>query len=116
MWGGVGVGWGAGAVFCENGSTRCAPSCPFLNPTPACCTTYPIVRPASIIEPLASRCSKFRFRPLGPEAMLARLEFVCAAESVDVTPETLAQVLRISGGDMRKAITFLQSAADLYDR
>ena len=48
--------------------------------------------------------------------MLARLEFVCAAESVDVTPETLAQVLRISGGDMRKAITFLQSAADLYDR
>ena len=28
--------------------------------------------------------------------------------------QTLTEILRISGGDMRKAITFLQSAANLY--
>ena len=69
-----------------------------------------------IIEPLASRCSKFRFRPLDRGSMVARLHHVCDAERVTVTEATLDEVLKVSGGDMRKAITFLQSAADLYHR
>ena len=32
------------------------------------------------------------------------------------TMQTLHEVLRISAGDLRKAITFLQSASDLYGR
>jgi replication factor C subunit 2/4 len=67
-----------------------------------------------IIEPLASRCSKYRFKPLGAAAMQSRLRFVCDAERVDASDETLAAVLKISNGDMRKAITFLQSASQLY--
>ena len=35
-----------------------------------------------IIEPLASRCAKFRFRPLSREAMQARLTHVAEAEGV----------------------------------
>ena len=67
-----------------------------------------------IIDPLASRCSKYRFSALSDAAMLARLEHICAAEGVRADAGALAAVLRISGGDMRKAITFLQSAAQLY--
>ena len=67
-----------------------------------------------IIDPLASRCSKYRFTPLDAPAMRARLGVVCAGEGVRAAPETIDAVLRISGGDMRKAITFLQSAATLY--
>ena len=48
--------------------------------------------------------------------MISRLQHVCDGESVTVTEATLDEVLKVSGGDMRKAITFLQSAADLYNR
>ena len=67
-----------------------------------------------IIEPLASRCSKYRFKPLDRASMLARLRHVCEGEAVDAPDATLDAVLKISGGDMRKAITFLQSASQLY--
>jgi replication factor C subunit 2/4 len=67
-----------------------------------------------IIEPLASRCSKYRFKPLEKEHMMTRLRLVCDGEGVDAADDTLEAVLRISGGDMRKAITFLQSASQLY--
>ncbi len=67
-----------------------------------------------IIEPLASRCSKYRFKPLGIPAMKERLRLVCTGEHVEAPDETLDAVLKISNGDMRKAITFIQSASQLY--
>lgn len=67
-----------------------------------------------IIEPLASRCSKFRFKPLDRESMLLRLRGITTAEGVEADDEALNEVLNVSGGDMRKAITFLQSTAALY--
>lgn len=35
-----------------------------------------------IIEPLASRCSKFRFRPLAQGSSQARIEMIAQAEGV----------------------------------
>jgi replication factor C subunit 2/4 len=69
-----------------------------------------------IIDPLASRCSKYRFSPLDAASMRSRLEFICEAEGVIATPETISQVVHISGGDMRKAITYLQSASQLFGK
>ena len=67
-----------------------------------------------IIDPLSSRCSKYRFTALGEDAMRARLHHICSAEGVDAGEEALSVVLRLSNGDMRKAITYLQSASQLY--
>lgn len=66
-----------------------------------------------IIEPLASRCAKFRFRPLAAAALEARLALVAEKESFSVDAPTLAALRQVSGGDLRKAITFLQSAHTL---
>ena len=66
-----------------------------------------------IIEPLASRCSKYRFKPLDKASMMARLRHVCDLEAVDAPDATLEAVLKVSGGDLRKAINYLQSASQL---
>ncbi|RDX48338.1 P-loop containing nucleoside triphosphate hydrolase protein [Lentinus brumalis] len=66
-----------------------------------------------IIEPLASRCSKFRFKPLDPTSTSMRLEQIASAENVPVTPETVQALISTSHGDLRRAITYLQSASRL---
>ena len=65
----------------------------------------------SIIEPLASRCSKFRFKPLDTASAEARLAFIAQAEKVPVNPAMLKALVDASDGDLRRAITYLQSAA-----
>ena len=66
-----------------------------------------------IIEPLASRCSKFRFRPLDDSATKIRLQHIADAERVPVIPEVVDTLISVSGGDLRRSITYLQSASRL---
>lgn len=63
-----------------------------------------------IIDPLASRCSKFRFKSLDAANALDRLKYIAKEESVDYEEGVLDDILKISSGDMRRAITLLQSA------
>ncbi|BBM98161.1 replication factor C subunit 2/4 [Marchantia polymorpha subsp. ruderalis] len=67
-----------------------------------------------IIEPLASRCAKYRFKPLNEEIMTTRIKFVCQEEGIQLNSEALSTLSKVSGGDLRRAITCLQSAARLY--
>lgn len=62
-----------------------------------------------IIDPITSRCTKFRFIPLGEEKIIERLKFICDEEKLEIEDEALKSIVDISGGDMRKAITTLQS-------
>ncbi|KAF0292927.1 Replication factor C subunit 4 [Amphibalanus amphitrite] len=66
-----------------------------------------------IIDPLTSRCAKFRFKPLSTDILVRRLRDICTAEGVDCDEPTLAALVETSDGDLRKAITTLQSAARL---
>lgn len=64
-----------------------------------------------IIDPLASRCSKFRFKPLSTNNALERLNYIAIYESLKYEEKALIKILDIADGDLRKAITLLQSAA-----
>lgn len=66
-----------------------------------------------IIEPLASRCAKFRFTPLPPSAMTARILSIAEAEQVTIDAPTVELMLQVANGDMRKAVTLLQSCHQL---
>lgn len=66
-----------------------------------------------IIDPLASRCSKFRFKALDEENAGNRLADIAKLENVKLEDGVISTLLRCSEGDLRKAITFLQSAARL---
>lgn len=67
-----------------------------------------------IIEPLASRCSKFRFKSLDSGSTQARVEMIARAENVDVEEGVIPLILELAGGDLRKAITFLQTGQRLH--
>ncbi|KAF3664411.1 Replication factor C subunit 4 [Capsicum annuum] len=67
-----------------------------------------------IIEPLASRCAKFRFKTLTEEIMGSRILHICKEEGLNLDSEALSTLSSISQGDLRRAITYLQSAARLF--
>lgn len=73
-----------------------------------------------IIEPLSSRCAKFRFHPLPPTSMRDRLSAIAHAENCQFSygsidseekhrSEVLDEITALSRGDMRRAVTILQS-------
>ncbi len=66
-----------------------------------------------IIDPLASRCSKFRFKMLDQGSAKERLEDIARNEGVKVEKGVVETLVKTSEGDLRKAITFLQSASKL---
>lgn len=66
-----------------------------------------------IIDPLASRCSKFRFKSLDQGNAKKRLEEIAEKEGVQLDDGAVDALIKCSEGDLRKAITFLQSAARL---
>ena len=66
-----------------------------------------------IIDPLASRCSKFRFKMLDQGNAKKRLQEIAEKENVRLENGAVDTLIRCSEGDLRKAITFLQSASRL---
>lgn len=66
-----------------------------------------------IIDPLASRCSKFRFKSLDEDSALARLQYICKEEHTQLDSAILREILTVSEGDLRRAINYLQSVSKL---
>lgn len=66
-----------------------------------------------IIEPLASRCSKFRFKSLDNMAAGVRVQDIARAEGLNLEDGVVETLIRCGEGDLRRAITYLQSAARL---
>lgn len=66
-----------------------------------------------IIDPIASRCSKFRFKSLSGGDAHGRIEEILKAENVAYEHGIIDLTLKLADGDLRKAIQLLQSAARL---
>lgn len=64
-----------------------------------------------IIEPIQSRCAIFRFRRLTDKDMEQMFKRIARGEKLILAPEAIKAIIYVSGGDMRKAINVLQSAA-----
>lgn len=71
---------------------------------------------SKIIPALQSRCTRFRFAPLGKEQIMPRLRHIAAAERVNVTEDGEQALISLAEGDMRRVINVLQSRAMAYDR
>ncbi|KAL6951007.1 Subunit of heteropentameric Replication factor C (RF-C) [Hanseniaspora vineae] len=62
---------------------------------------------------LLSRCTRFRFQPLPPNAIASRLETVLIKEHLSLTDDAKTAILKISNGDMRKALNVLQACSSM---
>ncbi|CAG8549337.1 9150_t:CDS:2 [Diversispora eburnea] len=65
-------------------------------------------------QPIVSRCAQFRFKPLDASSSKSRLEMICTKEGMNCDSQTLDELVRISNGDLRTAITYLQTANTLF--
>lgn len=64
---------------------------------------------------LLSRCTKFRFSPLSNDAVAERVDFVAKKENLNLPPDSKAALVKLSGGDMRKALNVLQACQSSLD-
>merc|ERR1712039_172545 len=63
-----------------------------------------------IIEPIKSRCVKFRFNSLNDNVVRARILEICYKEDIKLNDNVVEILSKISNGDLRKTITLLQSS------
>ena len=67
---------------------------------------------SKIIDPLASRCVKFRFGPIAFSAQQERLLSICEAEEVNLQSEqVIDKLINLTEGDLRRSINMLQTCA-----
>lgn len=62
-----------------------------------------------IIEPITSRCVKFRFKPIASDAITNKLKNIAIRENLKIKSDSLNIIANFSNGDLRKAIMALQN-------
>lgn len=68
-----------------------------------------------ITPAIQSRCTRFRFSPLPIAEVKKRLDTVVEAEKVNLTDDGRKALLKLSKGDMRRALNVLQACQAAYD-
>lgn len=68
--------------------------------------------PATVV----SRCQRFDFKKIAPDAMRARLERICSLEKKKVDPAVLDAVVRLSNGYLRDAESLLGQVLSLDEK
>jgi replication factor C subunit 2/4 len=66
-----------------------------------------------IIEPVTSRCAKFRFQSIPAHAQVARLQTIALSEGFECDENALNALVTAAEGDMRRSVALLQSAKSL---
>lgn len=64
--------------------------------------------PQKVPETIHSRCQRFDFRRISPEAMVARLGAICVSEGVEFEGDALELIAHRAEGGLRNALTSLE--------
>ncbi len=67
-----------------------------------------------IIDPIISRCSLFRFKPIESSEVILKLKHICEKENFKCPDKLLEKIVGICRGDLRKAINLLQKCFNSY--
>ena len=72
------------------------------------CTTDP----QKIPDTIKNRCMRFNFTRIKADLILSRLAYICKEENIEVSNDVLNYISRISHGEMRNAISKLETCID----
>lgn len=67
-----------------------------------------------IIEPINSRCVKFRFKPISQKKIINRLSFIAEKEGININKNAIMEITNMTRGDLRKSIMHLQNSKYIY--
>jgi replication factor C small subunit len=70
---------------------------------------------SKIIDPIQSRCTVFKFKPLPDEVLKQVIEDVATKEKLKITPQAKEALVQVSQGDCRRLENILQTCAALND-
>jgi len=62
-----------------------------------------------ILDPISSRCMKFRFKPIEKSAIIKKLKTISTIEKINISNECITTIVDISEGDVRRSIMILQN-------
>lgn len=62
-----------------------------------------------IIDPISSRCTQFRFKPVNRDSIIEKLKSISIHENIKIDDKCITQIVDISDGDVRKSIMTLQN-------
>ncbi len=71
---------------------------------------------SKIIDPIQSRCTVFRFKPLPKEDMYKIIDKIAKAEKLSVDSKTKEALYEVSQGDCRRLENIMQSSAAVKDK
>jgi replication factor C subunit 2/4 len=67
-----------------------------------------------IIDPIVSRCSLFRFKPISEDRITTKLNHICKMENMICSDNNLKKIVKLCRGDLRKAVNFLQRCQNSF--
>jgi len=68
---------------------------------------------SKIIDPIVSRCAKFRFSSLSEESQIKHLNDIARQENMNIDEEIIHKIQKVSQGDLRKSINLLQTLSKI---
>lgn len=68
-----------------------------------------------IIDPLRSRCARFRFTKLNEDAITMKLQLIAKQESINLEMDVIKRLVSACDGDLRKCIMILQTTHRMTD-
>ncbi len=66
---------------------------------------------SKIIDPIQSRCTVFRFKPLSKEEIFEVIDNIAKNEALKIDQDSKEALFEIAGGDVRRLINILQSCS-----
>lgn len=68
-----------------------------------------------IIEPIASRCMKFKFQSISNETMIKRIKHIAKKENMHLDDCVFDTIVKLVDGDLRRGIMLLQNVKYIYN-
>jgi DNA polymerase-3 subunit gamma/tau len=70
--------------------------------------------PHKVMSTILSRCQRFDFHRLSQSAVITKLNLVCEKEGIDIAPEALRLIAKVTTGSLRDAENLLEQLVTYY--